>query len=1117
MKRVLLTYDNIFAILLSFLKYRNYYILPLNSHVFFFFLAIYLYFAVLTVVFAYEGAQVLMWFSFVISVVICIFLLIIIRVFAFYYTLEKIKKKKTMNLIKKDSKILYFENGNEYYNEKDQLLKKKTITFDILVLCLTGLIAFLFIWSTFQVFFNVDNMFDPLIGLLICFLIDFFAFRPLLILSFLMAFMIYHKFNMEILKGIYLKDKNLKQKKQNFEDLLSKIKKDNQLLLNNESKIELKSTERLNLMEKTYLAKERNGFYPSNQEEHQQTFGNRNGNLNDNSKIIYLNESNQKLIKIYSDDINSSNNALHNMAPTYPISKINENNQKTGELEKIAKTPSQMKIEEIMKKESFQKTPSQIKLEDEANSKKKYEQYLLKISNQNLKENLNEILKNSDENYIVGMEEIVEDNLPALIKHNEMEEIIIYEGSFYKIADKENKSISKDLSNGKQKKNGKNADISVNKDKNHKDSKNNNNITKDLENSQKTLDTQELAMFAEGFLKRINDQNANSQTYGNDINSNKINRKNDDYNKKLNESDINSQKTSENDRDLNKNYNNITDHNQNLDVLNLNPLKNPNNMMQNELDDNSKFKDYYFVSNILPGKKFKKREKNKIYNEKDENQMKIKEKMIAPPQKDDFFLEKFLNKLKTGWHSEIFDKITNKTLAKNVKKILLGDINEIAKLKEKYEIGCEEYDEGRLKPLAKNNEYEEIILSNGIFYNNKLLKEETKENKNSEEKKTLKSSTLKNKKWLKDFIKFSEEYMDKIRNQQNIGKINKINENSAKINKKTANMESQNDVFEFQDFVFIPNLQNKYLKKRENKTKYQEKDKSLLKLKAKMKTKNKKMNTSNKLSDSLKNKNEENIKNHLDSQTYIKENNPELSDNQKNNKNLSESQNFQNDQNHQNELNENIEDISPTKPKNEINSTLVKHDKNMNLEEFNKTQRNLLSSHSNGQTSKTQSAKTIEKSNLFNSPQNNEIINFRKNKFKKSDKKGDLLNKNSKQNTPKSAITNLSAEKKTDNGQFFNNYFDQNNPQSKDPRHNRFKAKDKFHRKNNLSVNTRDISNINKSHSGENINYSNDISDSSAKNKQNLEIYDLDSLNNKLIIEESKKKALMGNLYFFLY
>ena len=75
------------------------------------------------------------------------------------------------------------------------------------------------------------------------------------------------------------------------------------------------------------------------------------------------------------------------------------------------------------------------------------------------------------------------------------------------------------------------------------------------------------------------------------------------------------------------------------------------------------------------------------------------------------------------------------------------------------------------------------------------------------------------------------------------------------------------------------------------------------------------------------------------------------------------------------------------------------------------------------------------------------------------------------------------------------NYFDQKSAtKSKDPRHNRFKSKDTFLRKKNLSVNTKDPNSNNLMESN--------LNSSAGKNGKNVEVMDLDSLSKRLHMED---------------
>ena len=179
--------------------------------------------------------------------------------------------------------------------------------------------------------------------------------------------------------------------------------------------------------------------------------------------------------------------------------------------------------------------------------------------------------------------------------------------------------------------------------------------------------------------------------------------------------------------------------------------------------------------------------------------------------------------------------------------------------------------------------------------------------------------------------------------------------------------------------------------------------------------------------------------------------------------------------------NENIDDLSPLDPKKQINQTCVKQGENMNEDG----------------TNNEQSADLIDSKNLKNA-------NLRKNKYKTPTKNKEVnSSKISKLTSPKSGAsnTNLSDRNNSNNGKLMNNFFDSDS-KLKDPRLNRFKAKEKFLRKNNLSVNTKDPNLKADANSGS----------ESAKNEQNknhLEFMDLDSYAN-VRLAEAKKKAMLG-------
>lgn len=878
-KRSLFTYHTVLPILFYFLKDRNYYILPLTIHLFFFCLALFNYFSILTIFFASEGGALsVIWFEILLASLICIVILITIKILLFFYCTEK--NSNNSKILRKNSKVLYFENGlaNMNITENDCLKKSEFLELSLIIFLIVSTVFF--IVSTFEIFFTIDNMYDPLIGLLICFLFDFFVFRIILILSVLLVFLLKSSFDIELLKRVYYKDEEFKLKLKYYLENLKDFHKNGDGY--DDSKMELKSTDRLVLInDSSHIMEKHTGKAAINL----QTFGNNNNNKNPgNVNSIIENPDNNDFTKNkenLSQDIN-------------PMSK--------DEIEEKIKRDKGRKIEEITSK---------------------FSDIALRIA-------LTEVLNNDNfDNMSIGKMEILEENYGKLQLDVEIDEIIINEGLFYKIPNE--KSFLDDNNMTKIIKCAGLQEtkliIAKNKTKSKKES------TQVL----KKDNLNEFSKFAEQFLKKQSE----------------------------------------------------------------NPLEG-----SKELSENQIFNDYLFIPNSLYDIKKKNRhllEENQLYNEKDNAIFSIKDKMVSPDNIN--YLEIILNKIKPGWFSEIFDKISNKSLQNNLKTFLTDDIKNITKMKENYQIGKEEYEEGRFKPLFKENDYEEIIVSKGIFYSNNKMSGEKEE-----EKKNKQSSTLKKKNnnfWIKEFLKFSDESLEKI-------KLLQSEEENTSVATTILGTNQDKETFQFKDYEFIPNMYGDFLKKPNNPSQNKmKKDKYSSKIQEKMRNKKKKTQKNN----ATKNNNEE----------------------------------------------ENIDDLTPTKLKSQVNSPFVKHNDNI--------------------------SETKDK------------FNFHKNKLKKHE---NTSSKNSKITSPNSGLSNLSPNDKNNglNLKYVNNFFDaqkvNSNSDLKDPRIKRYKSK--FLHNKNLSINTKDPNSQVEMKS---------ISNISDKDRQKLEYLDLDS-NARFNLEENKRRAMIG-------
>lgn len=1029
-QKVLFTYHSLLSLIFCNFKKESFYVFPAHLHLFFLLFSILLDFSIITIAFACESASFTIWFSFVLSFIVCFFMFIVIT----YYDFKFLAKQQTNGTIyrKKNSLKLYFENGIQ-----ELLIVTKIKTMDISIILLMVVLAVLFIISFFIIMFKLDNLYDPFIGLLISFLFDFFFFRFLLPFAYFFSYLLLKKpKTLEFLKNLYLNDQNVKKQQETFFEYLSKPNFKSLKVENDESKQDFKSTERLMLLNGSQLENEK-GKQGVNDKH---TFGNRN-EFDDEEK----NSNKNKYGNLY--DLSSSNAVLLNSGNTSRV-PVNGKGSIDGKLNE--KTPSMIELEEQKRKieleEEKRRREAEIEKENKLKKLKKIEESLSKVQNPRLKENLQEILSNSNENFTLGTENFIEETYDCLMKKNEIEEFILNEGSFYRQL--------KTKLKGNNNKEDQNGSTSQNQDKNKEKSPNGkqNQISTELEKSNKLKDCSE---FAKDFANR----NFSLNNFG----------------------------------------------------------------MNQDNEGNIKFGEYSFVPNFANIRKQKFQIKtNKVYNSKDDSS--VFEKMISPSE--DNYLESVLNRIKPGLYSEIFSKISDKTLAKNLKKELNADVKTILKLKENYQIGQEKVEEGKFQPLRKENDFEEIVIPKGVFYTNKKLIEmiEAKKLKKGEtlEKKSM-TSTLKQKKnnneWIKKFIKFSEESIatvqanlksskknlqnfkgaietqeyqksstkqtqenlkngvqditkiSKIENQENskilinetevnhILQKNASNLNSAKLidkNKKQKGLnEKQEDQFIFKNYIFIPDpfsLSKKIAGK--NNDRSNDKDFSKNKIKGKMKDKKKK-----------------NLKQNNDLKSPNKGNISENDNENTKNKGLSP--------------NENVDDLSPLDPKKQINQTCVKQDENMNEDEQN--------------------------ADLFDS-KNPKSANLRKNKYKTPSKNKEInSSKISKLTSPKSGVSNanLSDKNNSNNGKLMNNFFDSDS-KSKDPRLNRFKAKEKFLRKNNLSVNTKDPdlradANISGSESAKN-----------EQNNNNLEIMDLDSYAN-VKLAEAKKKAMLGFSKTFKY
>ncbi len=372
-----------------------------------------------------------------------------------------------------------------------------------------------------------------------------------------------------------------------------------------------------------------------------------------------------------------------------------------------------------------------------------------------------------------------------------------------------------------------------------------------------------------------------------------------------------------------------------------------------------KFNEFIFIPNETAIKTLKKHKEIHVFSNK--NKDFFQKKMISNENSDKLAL--ILNKISPNFYEEIFGKLTyNKQLYQNLKDLLTLDMKNIVKFGKNYQIGNEEIDEIRLKPLGKTTDFEAILMGKGVFYKDFLMKITKKKNqmKNNEEneKNQMKNNEENEKSPLK-ITKFSS-IKDKRKQKEFIREFIKFSEKIQKEFQRDSLQKKgdfQKEKIEFMNYEFLPFLKEKHKK---NQRKFKEKNNDLMK------------------------KMREKIKENVD-------------------------------------FNENLEDLTPTMRKNAKKS------------------------------------------------------NFRQNKYRKP-------NENSKENTPKSGISNILSEKSSNLHKNDKNTDQKELFEKKDPRFNRFKNADK----NKLFINT---------------------------NTLNYE--DFDSLN-QMNLEEARKRALIGIFNIFI-
>lgn len=948
-KRTFFAYHSFIALCFCCLKNRPYYIFPISVHFFFFFLTLTFYYSIMIIAFSFEGTQLAIWFAtFIIGIWGSILMLGVIHFIGSFYLSDywnfPIRKAKNP---KRNSLLVYNELNNTNDNFFNSFFKQSHFL-EILSIFFAVLIAVFFILATYRIIFHITFMTDAFVFFIICFFVDYFVFRILLLSAISILFTFSEDLTKENFKNLVKNDIKLKNELFQFLKFLFNKNKQSNGNFFDETNLDIKSTERLFLNQENNKALNKDNF---------QTFGQKDetGSMKrKHSNII---------------DMSSSNIGLLNISNLNPEGRKNEND--------LNQSNSQPYLD-IPNGKSSDYSLNQNKIE--------------KIQNSYLKNILNEILANSDQNLNIGEETVIEETLPALKRLCEFENIAILGGSFVKseplnFSTIGNNQLKNSLNNQKDatftKKKSKNlGEINKNisnssllkKNKNDAEENNIHNLNSKrlssateiekkknannfiIKKNSKNLD--ELEKLNSGSLKRnskADEENKNKSALL------KKNSKNSDNSKGSNPKsstlkNVGSKKleSDENNSEKLENFDDFTNF-----ISDYYQAKTHQELKENDPNraNHLTFNDYQFIPNVFDQKKLAiLNSNNNLYNEKDASSFKVKEKMMATDNHD--YLESLLNKIKPNWFSEIFKNISNKFLAKNLKELLMGDIKQITKMQENYLIGSEQNEELRLKPLKKENDIEEIIIPKGIFYSNKkmkALKENQLQEKSPQEKKTKKPSSLKKKEnkdeWIKDFVKFSDETVQKFNNSRN----QLENHKNLTNNDNDKNNVDEENFYEFKAYEFVPYSFNllKNIEKYGVKNKSEKEKKQLF------------MKVSNKMKNVNKNKDQEGNR----------------------------------------EENENLEETTPTKPKG-INSPFIK---------------------SSGFESSSK---------------------FRKNKFKNSENtpsSGILENKKNGLNSPQ-----INDEK------LVNNFFDTKTKNFKlnDPRYNRFHNKNKDPNMNNLFINT---------------------------------------------------------------